>query len=77
VIERTPEKQRQQLLRNLKARAAAAHRAQLSEPPGEVQFVQGGQLVYAELLGFLQQRLSNLDSLLSKRVLPEQGVLGL
>lgn len=75
VLERTPEKQRSALLRTLRARAAAAHRARLDEAPGEVQFLQDGLRVYEELALFLAQRLAHLDALLSQRVLPEQRTL--
>lgn len=72
VLERTDAKHRLALLKALRARATAAHKAELSLVPGTVQYVQDGMAVYTELLQFLQARLQHLDRLLSTRVLPEQ-----
>lgn len=77
LLERTPDKDRPALLRALQARTAAAHRARLSEVPAQAMFVQDGQDIYLELLQFLEARLHHLNTLISKRVLPEQGTLAL
>lgn len=75
IIERTDEKERAALLKGFRARAAAAHRVQLSAVPLGVQYAQDGVRIYRELLDFLKERLNHLDQLLSDRVQPEQQYL--
>jgi hypothetical protein len=67
--------ERPALLRNLRAKVAAAHRTRLGNVPSAVQFAQDGVAIYRALLDFLAQRLEHLDQLLSQRVLPGQMYL--
>jgi hypothetical protein len=75
VLERTAPGKRMELLKAIRGRAAAAHKAQLGQVPSVVQIAQDGVTIYRSLLEFLAQRLSHLDRLLSLRILPEQGYL--
>lgn len=72
VLTRITTDQRVLFLKRLRGRAAAAHRMTLGTPPAAVQFTQEGVPVYRKLIEFLQERLTYLDGLLSKRVLPDQ-----
>lgn len=75
LLERCTHDDRPFVLKNLRARIAAAHRIQLSAAPSAVQYAQDGVAIYSALIDFIQQRLQHLDQLLSTRVLPEQGYL--
>jgi len=75
VLERIAPGKRPELLKAIRARAAAAHRAQLGQVPSVVQIAQDGVVIYRSLLKFLADRLDHLDRLLSLRILPEQGYL--
>ena len=72
LIQRVKPAERPALLRALRARVAAAHRARLEPVPAAVQYAQDGIAIYTSLIDFLQQRLQHLDQLLSQRVLPGQ-----
>jgi hypothetical protein len=75
VLERTAPGKRMDLLKSVRVRAAAAHKAQLGQVPSVVQIAQDGVAIYRSLLEFLTDRLNHLDRLLSVRILPEQGYL--
>lgn len=67
--------ERAAFLRQLRARLAALHRVKLGDPPTAAALSPDGGRLYEELLGFLRDRLTHLDRLLSERVVPEQGYL--
>jgi hypothetical protein len=73
VLERTEQKHLPVLLKRLRAKAAALNDIELGPIPSAVQFDQSGVGTYMELLEFLRARLSELDRLLSQRVLPQQA----
>jgi hypothetical protein len=75
LVERLKESERPALLRALRAKTTAAHRAKLEPIPGTVLVVPDGMLIYTALLTFLEKRLLHLDKLLSQRVLPNQMYL--
>lgn len=75
LIERLKESEKPGLLRALRAKTTAAHRAKLEPIPSTVQVAQDGMLIYTALLTFLEERLQHLDKLLSQRVLPNQMYL--
>jgi hypothetical protein len=75
ILERTAPGKRMELLKAIRTRAAAAHKAQLGQVPSVVQIARDGVAIYRSLLEFLAERLSHLDRLLSLRILPEQGYL--
>lgn len=75
MFERIAPGKRPELLKAIRARAAAAHTAQLGQVPSVVQIAQDGVTIYQSLLKFLYDRLDHLDRLLSPRVLPEQAYL--
>lgn len=72
LMERLTPAERPALLRALRAKVAAAHRARLGPIPAAVQYAQDGVAIYRALLDFLSKRLQHLDQLLSERVMPGQ-----
>lgn len=72
LLERQTPAERPGLLRALRAKVAAAHRARLGPIPAAVQYAQDGVAIYRALLDFLSARLQHLDQLLSERVMPGQ-----
>lgn len=76
LTERVKEEEKPGLLRALRAKITAAHRAKLQPIPSTVQTAQEGMLIYTALLNFLETRLQHLDRLLSQRVMPAQMYLG-
>ncbi len=75
IVDRVVPGKKPQLLKAIRARAAAAQRAQLGAAPSVVQMAQDGVAIYQSLLKFLSERLTHLDRLLSARVLPEQAYI--
>ena len=72
IVDRLAPGKKPQLLKAIRARAAAAQLAKLGPAPSVVQIAQDGVAIYQSLLKFLADRLTHLDRLLSARVLPEQ-----
>jgi hypothetical protein len=75
VLERADSKALPQLLKRLRAKAAVLQGFEFNTVPSAVQFDQQGVETYRQLLEFLRARLSELDRLISSRVLPKQAYL--
>lgn len=75
IVERIAPGKRPELLKAIRARAAAVHTAQLGQVPSIVHIAQDGAAIYLSLIKFLAERLEHLDRLLSLRILPQQSYI--
>lgn len=75
--DRTDPHKRADLLQALRKKTAKPRALQLSSAPPEIHKIAGAAQQWQEVVSFLSQRLSELDRLLSQRIIPAQTYLPL